>query len=256
MSVSHYIIFHPDKAREKAEVQATALINGVEEKNWNGQIWVDGLEGNQDPYVFNSGWLYSYCHATQLRRKPGHAEGWVQSGSWLFFCSGDKADQGNLVVDTVFLVAESHPWVRSKQPDLLNLPIKFQDHYEDSSSRLWNEHFCFPFQDQHCSVTYTYEATLWSPGRTIYSFLPYSKPEVLVNIPFSQLSPPVSQKLTKYRNGKYPIPLTDHEAINLVTRIKNMAEIQVVGGIKHLGNPVFSDAGCDSCTPSRTCITC
>ena len=71
MNKAHYIIFHPEYNRLEAVVQATVLVKNQIIKNWTGNVWVDCFrngEGNEDPFVFNDPWLYSYCHASQLRR--------------------------------------------------------------------------------------------------------------------------------------------------------------------------------------------
>jgi len=51
MTPLHYIIFHPDYAREKLEIKADAIINGNKE-NWQGFIWIDEQKGNEDPPMF------------------------------------------------------------------------------------------------------------------------------------------------------------------------------------------------------------
>ncbi len=70
MSKANYIIFHPDSQRQKMEVSATVLENGVQKENWHRFVWADRLGGDDDPFIFSDPWLYSYCHATQLHRQP------------------------------------------------------------------------------------------------------------------------------------------------------------------------------------------
>lgn len=91
MNKAHYIIFHPDRARQIANVQATVMVKKKILANWNGDIFVDQIgKGNEDPYVFNNPWLYSYCHASQLRRNR-REDSYLQIGSTIIFASGQEA---------------------------------------------------------------------------------------------------------------------------------------------------------------------
>ncbi|MBE9200880.1 MULTISPECIES: hypothetical protein [unclassified Nodularia (in: cyanobacteria)] len=103
MKPLHYLIFHPDYARKKTEVQGKALIKN-QLTDWQGSVWVDQPHGNEDPFVFSQMWLYSYCHATELRRKPVSKKAYLKAGSYLFFCSGDAANKRIIQPDTVFVV--------------------------------------------------------------------------------------------------------------------------------------------------------
>lgn len=94
-SKANYIIFHPDYARDQVKVTGEAIVGNRLQRKWKGDIWVDAIgNGNEDPFVFNSGWIYSYCHASQLRRRV--SENYLQKDSWLVFCSGDSANRGIL----------------------------------------------------------------------------------------------------------------------------------------------------------------
>ena len=42
-SEAHYIVFHPDYARQKVRVNATALISGSLNTSWRGEIYVDAI---------------------------------------------------------------------------------------------------------------------------------------------------------------------------------------------------------------------
>lgn len=104
MDKAHYIIFHPDKARQAINAKATVIENGQVNTTWEGKICVDSIDnGNEDPFVFSDPWLYSYCHATQLRRNPRKNGSYLQPMSKIFFVSGDCANNNLLTIDTLFL---------------------------------------------------------------------------------------------------------------------------------------------------------
>ena len=168
MSTAHYIVFHPDRERQAIDVTATILTDGRALTDWQGTIHVDRVgKGNEDPFVFHNPWLYSYCHATQLRRKKSDGT-YVQPGSIIIFVSGQSAESAVLSVDTVFVVGGARPW-----PDEpLRLPKKYREHFQNVDSPLWERHFKYPFLGIHTSVTHTYEADMWEDGKEVFSFLP------------------------------------------------------------------------------------
>ncbi len=207
---AHYIIFHPEHQRQKQAVSATSLVGGKIVLNWTGDIFVDKIvngneDGNEDPFVFNDPWIYSYCHASQLRRNKSHC--YIQRHSWLFFVSGQFADQGLLTIDTAFLVNNIHLW---GQPDL-QLPLNFQYLNSKRSDKLWKRHFKFPFQGQHSGVTHSYEAELWHTNNQYFSFLPYTAIGDRVSIPISSLTNSLANKITTKIRGKYPVLLNNLE---------------------------------------------
>lgn len=132
MNAAHYILFHPDKQRDQVEVNATIKQGGLVFKNWVGKVFVDKIfVGNEDPFVFTDPWLYSYCHASQLRRQI-RDDCYLQNESTILFCSGDDAEKGLLTCDTLFIIGSAEPW--SKNP--LMLPTKFEIHFKNLKSQL------------------------------------------------------------------------------------------------------------------------
>ncbi|MDZ8263663.1 hypothetical protein [Nostoc sp. ChiQUE01b] len=150
MKPLHYLIFHPDYARNKTKVQGKAFIKN-QLTDWQGYVWVDEPYGNEDPFVFSERWLYSYCHATQLRRKESSKHAYVTAGSYLLFCSGDAADKGTIQLDTVFVVDHVAEWADNPQ----GLPEEFQKDYQNKNSDLWERHLKYPFHGEHTGQ-YTY----------------------------------------------------------------------------------------------------
>jgi hypothetical protein len=128
-----YLIFHP--ARTAFQASGTASVAG-QAGEWAGQLWADRTTpegtGNEDPFIWTDFWLYSYCHATQLRRKTQSLP-YVQRGSRLFFCEAAAAKKGLLAVDTVFKVAYDLPW---EPPG--HIPDAFL--YLDEESPEWRRH--------------------------------------------------------------------------------------------------------------------
>lgn len=222
MSRANYIIFHPDSARDKVTVMAHSLVGNRLNKKWIGDIWVDAIgNGNEDPYVFNDGWIYSYCHASQLRRK--RSKNYIQEGSWLIFCSGDKANDGFLCVDTVFQIGSVHEWTQKPH---LELPSTFKS-VKRTNTDLWQRHFRFPFDGHHDSVSHSYEAIL-GPGS---SFLPLYKKE-RVCIEFDAIPQDIARKIGENVRGKYPVNLTDQEIFQVVALIRKNCDTQVLRNIK------------------------
>lgn len=220
VSKANYIIFHPDYARQQVSVLAESIVNNRLNKNWSGNIWVDAVGiGNEDPYVFHDGWLYSYCHASQLRRQPSN--NYLQPGSWLVFCSGDKANDGILCVDTVFQIGSAHEWIR--KPNLA-VPLAFKKYFKLNRA-LWKSHFAYPLQKNgpHQSVTHTYEAILGASK----SFLPLYKGE-RVCLDFDRFPNTLSKKISQNVRGKYPVNLTDDEVSLAVNGIRQKCDTQVL----------------------------
>jgi hypothetical protein len=221
----HYIIFHPDYAREKLIIKGRAIINGMPE-NWTGAVWVDRTGSNEDPFVLCENWIYSYCHATQLRRTPSLRLPYVMEGSYLFFCSGDAANRGELQVDTVFVVGHVAKWPR----DIQGLPSEFQGHYEDTNSDLWNYHFRFPFSGQsgqHEGI-YTYVAKAWSRDADDYSFLPIDVRGSRVSFSLDDLSRDLKEAIQDKVYGKRPVPIGENDKNEILKSILSLASLKVI----------------------------
>lgn len=232
MDQAHYIIFHPDKARQAINAKATVIENGQVNTTWEGKICVDSIDnGNEDPFVFSDPWLYSYCHATQLRRNFREDGSYLQKDSVIFFVSGDCANKERLTIDTVFGIENALRW--TKKPEL-TLPIKFRGINEDSP--LWKRHLKFPFCGQHASVTHTYEARHHTDQDTeveaLFSFLPIAKNGNRVTIPFGELTKELVAKINKKISGKYPVLLTEAEMKTIFQLIKNSAATKVLKDVR------------------------
>lgn len=217
MNRANYIIFHPDSARQPVKVSASCIRNGKVFNDWIGKIWVDDIyNGNEDPFVFSTNWLYSYCHASQLRRiNPDNR---LEIGSWLIFCSGDKADKEILCVDTVFEIGMLNEWVRNLE---LTLPVKFKN-IKKENFPLWDRHFKFPFEGEHTSVLYTYESKIGENN----SFLPLFNGERIC-IPFSEIPMDIRSKIQKNIWGKFPVNLNNDETETVVNLIRTKTDTLV-----------------------------
>jgi hypothetical protein len=254
ISPAHYLVFHPEKKRIRLKVSATALVHGVLDTSWSGNVWVDRPPGNEDPFVLGPSWAYSYCHATQLRRTP-QREAYVRPGSCILFCSGTLADRTNeLWFDTVFWIGGAHDWREKDNP-----PDRYTDDVA-SQSDLWKYHLRFGGQPGGHEGRYTYEAALFSQGADRYSRLPLGADGMRVRVPLRELPP---QLITSVRNGlngrKTPVRLLEEELQQLLQLVEARTAVAVVGGIVS-ADPSFmalrqeAGAGCHPC--GRTSSSC
>lgn len=210
-----YIIFHPDRQRQTIDVRADVLRNGAVEKDWVGRVLVDSINvGNEDPWCLSQPWMYSYCHATQVKRSR------MGEGDIIFFVSGADADRELLRCDTVFVVEERLAWDNGKVPEQL------ADKYQEGSQE-WKRHLKYGLPDEPGHTgKYTFTAKKYSDGIAVYSYLPLTSSGCNVGIPFGALG--IAEKVRKKRKGKYPIELECGEATALYHSISRAAEIKVV----------------------------
>lgn len=221
--MANYIVFHPESSRQNVNVSGIAKIGDSISHDWIGNVWVDKIGiGNEDPYVFSDIWLYSYCHASQLRRSH-QSDPHLKHGSKIIFVSGQDANKGYLTIDTVFYIQSSLPWNKP-----LQLPTKYEGIYKDLNSDLWKRHFRFPFAGIHGGVTHTYEAISWLNNKEYYSFLPIDKTGHRTSIPLDSLSLRISEKICKKVRGKYPVLLEHSEIDTIIKQIISMTAVQVV----------------------------
>ncbi len=230
MDQAHYIIFHPDKARQAINAKATVIENGQVNTTWEGKLCVDSIDnGNEDPFVFSDPWLYSYCHATQLRRTPREDGIYLQKESVIFFASGDCANKAHLTIDTVFVIENALRW--TKKPKLA-LPKKYRG--INKNSPLWNR-LRFPFCGQHASVTHAFEARHYTNQDTEvedpFSYLPIDEDSDRVTIPFGELTKELVAKINKKIRGKYPVLLSCYEKQQIYQLIETKAVTKVIGNI-------------------------
>lgn len=137
----HYIIFHPE--RKEYEASGEAVVLGRQVVNWRGIVWTDPFRrkagSNEDPFVWGSEeWLYSFCHASQLRRKPSSTEPHVMAGSYIFFCETPAAKlHDTLKLDTVFVVSRVEHWMSPGRA----VPARYTHHQKAGQSEAWLRHF-------------------------------------------------------------------------------------------------------------------
>ncbi|MCC5654720.1 hypothetical protein LC609_34120 [Nostoc sp. XA013] len=249
MEPLHYLIFHPDYARQKTEVYGQALINN-QVTDWKGQVWVDSPGGNEDPFVFSQRWLYSYCHATQLRRSPRNAS-YVTEGSYLFFCSGNAADKGAIQLDTVFVVDHSANWPNNQQ----GLPKEFQQNYKNTKSDLWERHFKYAFLGHHKGI-YTYVSRQWFDNKNEYSLLPISENGDRVTFDINVLNSNLKFLIQDRIKGKYPVPLSVEYKAELLKLTLSLTNFQVIGNLTPQYEKInLKDCYKRSCKANSTIIT-
>ena len=236
MNKAHYIIFHPDKGRCKPiKVEATVL--GSKNK-WSGNIYTDNYctGNNEDPFVFINPWVYSFCHATQLK-KVERKDCFLQKDSILIFVSEQSENKNILAVDTVFVIDKIEKWGRP-----LQLPVNYQSH-NDINSVLWSRHLFAPFDNDkknykgvHKTVSFTYEAKLGESESNKFSFLPLDIKNNRVLIYLDKLCPAISEKIIDKRHWKRPVLLMENEINILYNEIYKMAVTKVLKDIKPQNN--------------------
>jgi hypothetical protein len=224
-TVAHYIVFHPESKRYRLSVHATALVDAHRVESWAGNVWVDKPPGNEDPFVLGPSWVYSYCHATQLQRKPTPGGRYVSKGSCILFCSGDIAKRDELAVDTVFYVGEVHEWMPITEP-----PKRYARDVERRSD-LWNFHLRFGSQPEGHSGTYTYEAALHPQADGRYSRLPVDDDGKRVSIKLSELPTELSARIKGKIRGKYPVILSGQDLREILGSVGARTNVEVIGDI-------------------------
>ena len=244
-NAAHYLIFHPE--RDKAFVSPTALVQDKLHLQWHGNIWIDkprdcAYSGvcNEDPFVLTAevdeslGWLYSYCHATQLKRVERKKCAFVQPGSILFFCDGDRSKDGtleNLYFDTVFKVGCREKWQSIGE----QLPERFSN-VQISNPELWKRHFQSGLNElgeEGHKGHFTYIASMYDE-ESKYSYLPLNELGNRVSISLSNLEDPLRSSIEwKFRG--YPVELTQVEAKIINDLIDRATRTKIIGAIRRTG---------------------
>lgn len=108
--MSGYLIYHPRRTESQIETLT---------------IYHDSFDGNQDPYLWNTRFLHTYCHITQMTPSVGDSNFWVSGDTFPAF--------SHLYCDLVFVVAEKVYWrdANAIAPDdpLVDTDEAFHDHY-------------------------------------------------------------------------------------------------------------------------------
>lgn len=106
-----YLIYHP---RRQKSVFGSVL------------VYHDHIGNhNQDPYVWNTQFLHTYCHITQMSPIIGDINFWV---------SGDTfPDFSHLYCDLVFVVAKKQFWAQAndiaRDDKIVDSEESYKDHY-------------------------------------------------------------------------------------------------------------------------------
>lgn len=217
--IAHYIIFHPKRHESNEYVEV--LRNNVIHKR-NRKILIDkkkyGLE-NEDPFVFSDPWIYSYCHATTLKRVPQSI--YVQEGSYLIFTDGSRADDGYLKIDTIFLVDNVLTWsIIGNSP-----PTKYS-----ITNITWDRHIKHGIKAKNIKGhkgRYTYEAKMHNNADDKYSFLPLFK-EKEYEIDMQFLTRNLRLKIKGKLKGKIPVLINSRQAQQILNIIDQNVKEKVI----------------------------
>ncbi|NVO19783.1 MAG: hypothetical protein HXX13_08785 [Bacteroidetes bacterium] len=246
--IAHYLIFHPERQRINATVKV--LRNNLIYE-CDRDILIDRIangSGNEDPFVFSNPWLYSFCHATELKRAP--KEKYVQPGSILIFVNSKMAEQGILKIDTVFHVRKGLVW-----PKKATIPPA---EYSDRNSDIWFRHIRHgirPLNEKGHKGEYTYEATMYSNSNKDFSFLPIFNQNckgIDLVLEFSNLW----NRLKSELYGKKPFPLEEpdvKEILNLLDKNTSEKVVEIVG-VKGFTNDL--GVSCHYCADENSEISC
>jgi len=155
----------------------------------NCRIYHDSYyQGNQDPYIWNTQFLHSFCHITQIQPEIGSKIFWVSSG--------DKyPDFNSLNCDCVFVVEEKKHWKNTNS-------ISIDDPIVDNNEQAFNHHYCWYHQHPlKKRKRYTLKANKEQ------SFQPQDKNQNLIDIvPLltnnGLLIDDLRKAISKTRNGK------------------------------------------------------
>jgi len=106
-----YIIYHPKRD--------CSIVKKI------GKVYHDSFFGNQDPYIWSSPFLHSFCHITQIKKAVDQIN---------FWCSGDTYPNfEKLYCDLVFKVATVHEWSDrnsiSKTDPIVDNKQSYNHHY-------------------------------------------------------------------------------------------------------------------------------
>jgi len=227
-----YIIFHPDRQREKVSAKAKVLAENSNDLQMESvEVWIDSRGGcnNEDPWVLSHPWLFSYCHATQLKRST------MGPGDIVFFVSGAAADKGVLRCDTVFVVEQKLEWINGK------IPAELAQKYSVGTPE-YERHLKFGLQkNKEHTGKFTFTAKKHSKQAERFSFLPLNGDGKNAELQFGDLA----KKIKAKRKGKYPVELTVDEAKSLYEKISAALKKRVVAIIQVLPEePATPRGGC------------
>jgi len=198
--------------------------------------------------------IHGYIHTVmQLncgdkKRPDGN---YIQIGSWLIFCSGDAAAQGKLLIDAMFHVGNIGIWQRMEKDTKckLKLPKRYQKHYKNEESPLWNRHLKYPFLGNHKSVTHTYEAQMWRNTQQVgFSYLPYDAKSQRVSMSIDTLPMLITNKICENIRGRRPVLLSDEEIEIIVQIITKQSVLKVL--------IITGEDSLDSKSGNKKCYSC
>jgi hypothetical protein len=114
-SMGGYLVYHPRRARHQ--------VNGV-------TAHADPVKGNQDPYIWSSRFLHTFCHMAQMSPEVGEVCFWVTGDRW--------PDFNALYCDLVFVIQEKVYWRQAnaiaRNDTLVDSEHAWNDHYQ------WGNH--------------------------------------------------------------------------------------------------------------------
>jgi len=120
------------------------LTNGESNKE-EYSIYADSKKGNQDPYIWNKNFVYSFCHANGFINK-------FEKGDYLFFLSPNSKgwkSATKFYIDTVINVEKIIEWPEKNKRKQNDLYPYFEKEGFKINDCLWKDHFQYPSMGQH-----------------------------------------------------------------------------------------------------------
>lgn len=195
--MGHYLVYHPRRV--------VTSVNGV-------LVHHDSFVGNQDPYVWHTHFLHSYCHITEMKLKPGDITIWVSGDTFPNFTA--------LYCDLVFKVLHKCVWSDrnfiEKTDPIVDSHAAFEDHYK------WAHHHRFVRRRR-----YTLKADpegSWQPQMQ-NGLLPDLLPALISN----NLSLETLRSRIRANKGSRPMPLGASVARSLVRSLEQGAHLLLRG---------------------------
>lgn len=109
--MSGYLVYHPARAITHLDGHT---------------VYHDHINGNQDPYIWNTQFLHTYCHITQMSAQEGDINFWVSGNTFPLFTE--------LYCDLIFTVQEKIYWPEAnhitRHAPVVDSDTAFHDHYQ------------------------------------------------------------------------------------------------------------------------------
>lgn len=152
-------------------------------------LFVDNFSMNQDPYIWNENFFYSFCHAHNYIHQ-------YKKNDVLLFVSPDTRWKtvNRIYIDTIVTVDKKFDWPSKNERDKQSMFKLVQDNVYEAEiderqwNILWNDHFCAPSKGNHNNTN-----LITIIGNSENSYLPLA----------ANFLPPFFEKVRNGSDGTY-----------------------------------------------------